>query len=66
VVPLSNGNRVVIDILFRMLTTQELAAATSFPEDYDFIGSQKDVIKQIGNAVPVNLAEALCTELLRN
>ena len=49
-----------IDILIRMLQPDELAAATSFPEDYQFHGNKGDQVKQIGNAVPVKTAKALC------
>ncbi|GAA0305595.1 DNA cytosine methyltransferase [Halarchaeum salinum] len=54
-----------LDVRFRMLKPSELAAAQGFPSDYDFAGStKKDVTEQIGNAVPVNLARALCRHLL--
>jgi DNA (cytosine-5)-methyltransferase 1 len=52
-----------IDILFRMLQPHELAAAMSF-ENYKFAGNRGDQVKQIGNAVPVKIAEALCKSLL--
>ena len=42
-----------------MLTTKELSDAMSFPDDYIFCGSDSDAKKQIGNAVPPVLAEAL-------
>lgn len=53
-----------IDIRFRMLQPHELAAAMSF-ENYKFTGNRGDQVKQIGNAVPVKVAQALCTSLLR-
>lgn len=49
------------DILFRMLEPHELAAAMGFSTDdqaYEFTGTKTDQIKQIGNAVPVGMAEA--------
>jgi DNA (cytosine-5)-methyltransferase 1 len=49
-----------LDILFRMFTPRELALAMSFPGDYDFSGNRSDQVRQIGNAVPVRLAQALC------
>lgn len=52
-----------IDIRFRMLQPHELAAAMSF-ENYQFAGNKGEQVKQIGNAVPVRLAQALCTSLL--
>lgn len=57
-----------IDILYRMLSTRELARAMSFEVDgvpYPFRGTATDVTKQIGNAVPVRTAQALVYELLR-
>ncbi len=53
-----------IDILFRMLQPHELAAAMSFPKDYQFMGNRGDQVKQIGNAVPVQLARAHARALL--
>jgi DNA (cytosine-5)-methyltransferase 1 len=53
-----------LDIRFRMLQPKELAAAMSFPDGYKFEGSREAQVKQIGNAVPVKLATALCKEIL--
>jgi DNA (cytosine-5)-methyltransferase 1 len=53
-----------LDIRFRMLQPRELAAAMGFPADYEFCGTKTETIEQIGNAVPVNLAQALCERLL--
>jgi DNA (cytosine-5)-methyltransferase 1 len=55
---------VKIDIRFRMLRPHELSAAMSFDAGYKFTGNREDQVKQIGNAVPVKLAEALCREML--
>lgn len=44
---------------FRMLTTRERARAQGFPDTYQFHGTQRDVVKQIGNAVPVRVARFL-------
>lgn len=54
----------VVDIRFRMLQPHELAAAMSFPDGYQFSGVRDDKVKQIGNAVPVRLAAALCKSVL--
>lgn len=48
-----------IEVFFRMLTVIELAKAQGFPRGYQFCGTKTDAIKQIGNAVPGRLAEAL-------
>jgi DNA (cytosine-5)-methyltransferase 1 len=60
----AEGKRYKMDILFRMLKPHELAAAMSFPKDYRFSGTREQVVKQIGNAVPVRLAHALTATLL--
>lgn len=56
-----------LDICYRMLSNRELAHAMGFDEignDYQFAGNQAEVTKQIGNAVPVPLAEALVAAVL--
>lgn len=53
-----------LDIRFRMLQPHELAAAMGFPAGYRFAGKRGDVVKQIGNAVCVGVADALCTAAL--
>lgn len=57
-------NCAVVDILFRMLQPHELAAAMSFPKSYFFFGNREQKVKQIGNAVPVRLGEALFATIL--
>ena len=52
------------DIGFRMLKPHELAAAQGFPKHYVFSGTQKDQVRQIGNAVPCGFARALITAAL--
>ena len=44
------------DVLTRRLSWQECAAIQTFPPGFTFMGSISDVYKQIGNAVPVQLA----------
>lgn len=43
----------------RAITLREAAALQSFPDGYEFFGSNLHIARQIGNAVPVLLAEAL-------
>jgi DNA (cytosine-5)-methyltransferase 1 len=47
-----------------MFQPHELAAAMGFPKGYDFAGTKREKNKQIGNAVDVTLAEALCACIL--
>lgn len=48
----------------RPLTIREYARIQTFPDDWDFCGSVASQYKQIGNAVPVNLAEAIGRSLI--
>lgn len=54
-----------LDVLFRMLQPHELAAAMGFPKGYRFTGNRGDQVRQIGNAVCVSVADALCSAALR-
>jgi DNA (cytosine-5)-methyltransferase 1 len=58
------GDGLYLDIRFRMLKPHELAAAMGFPADYQFHGAVDARVKQIGNAVEVHQAEALCFAVL--
>lgn len=49
----------------RPLTIREYARIQTFPDDWGFSGSLSSQYKQIGNAVPVNLAWALGRSLIR-
>ena len=51
----------IVDIRIRMLKPYELAAAHSFPPDYKLTGTRGDMVKQIGNSVPVRTASAMCS-----
>ena len=41
----------------RRLSWREVAAIQTFPQDIEFYGDLTSIYKQIGNAVPVRLAE---------
>lgn len=49
----------------RPLTVREYARIQTFPDDWIFEGTITDKYKQIGNAVPVNLAWAVGRSLIR-
>jgi DNA (cytosine-5)-methyltransferase 1 len=53
------GENYFFDIRYRMLAPHELAAAQGFPPDYLFQGNKGEIVKQIGNAVPVGTATRL-------
>ena len=48
----------------RPLTVREYARVQTFPDDWVFSGSLNSQYKQIGNAVPVNLAHAMAARIV--
>lgn len=48
----------------RPLTVREYARIQTFPDNWQFVGSVSSKYKQIGNAVPVNLAYAVGNKLV--
>jgi DNA (cytosine-5)-methyltransferase 1 len=48
----------------RAISLREAASIQSFPDGYEFFGSNKNIAQQIGNAVPVTLAAELGKHLL--
>jgi DNA (cytosine-5)-methyltransferase 1 len=62
---LSNG-RFGHPVQNRAMTLLEAAILQTFPRSYHFAGNQNDVARQIGNAVPPKLAEALARSLLKH
>lgn len=49
----------------RPLTIREYARIQTFPDSWDFAGNEASQYRQIGNAVPVNLARAMGHSLVR-
>jgi len=49
----------------RPLTTREYARIQTFPDSWQFKGSMSDIYKQIGNAVPVNLAKSVGKSIIK-
>jgi DNA (cytosine-5)-methyltransferase 1 len=47
----------------RAITLREAALLQTFPEDYEFLGNASEIATQIGNAVPVQLVNALLPTL---
>ena len=50
----------------RRLRIPEMAAIQTFPDGYVFEGSRRDKVRQIGNAVPPELAKVVMRGLARN
>ena len=44
---------------------REYARIQTFPDSWEFAGNETSRYKQIGNAVPVNLAKAMGRSLIR-
>lgn len=49
----------------RSITLREGALLQTFPKDFKFAGNKVDVARQIGNAVPVKLAEIVGKQILK-
>lgn len=49
----------------RPFTIRENARIQSFPDDWEFVGSIANQYKQIGNAVPVELAKEIGKEIIK-
>jgi DNA (cytosine-5)-methyltransferase 1 len=47
----------------RRLTPSECALIQSFPKSFKFIGSENEIYRQIGNAVPPKMAEAIAKSI---
>lgn len=50
----------------RRLSARECAMLQTFPMDYEFVGSLNTVYRQIGNAVPVKLAEKIASGIYKS
>ncbi len=65
---LSNGKKVDLSIEvpkhLRRLTIKEAAAIQTFPNDYVFCGEKSSIYRQIGNAVPCDLARVVAESVL--
>ena len=52
-------DELVENCTFRMLQPHELQAGMGFPEEYIILGNKRDQVKQIGNAVAPQIAQAI-------
>ncbi len=50
----------------RTISLREGALLQTFPSDFEFVGNKVDIARQIGNAVPVNLAFAVGKEIIKS
>ena len=48
----------------RPITHREAARIQTFPDDFDFAGTKIEIARQIGNAVPPVLAEAIADAVM--
>ncbi len=60
------GEHIVVrdDGTFRYMTVRECARLQGFPDDYVFDGPRSEAMRQIGNAVPVVLAQVMAQSVL--
>lgn len=49
----------------RVITHYEAAMIQGFPESYQWVGTREEIARQIGNAVPIPLGQAIGRELLK-
>ena len=48
----------------RVLSVREAARFQTFPDNYYFVGNKTDLLKQVGNAVPVALAYSIAKKII--
>lgn len=60
-----SSNKCIHPFQDRALTPREGARLQSFTDDYKFVGTRSQIVKQIGNAVPPLLGEVIAKQLLK-
>ena len=58
------GTEQVVPHHIRRITTTEAAAIQTFPHNYEFVGEKSSIYRQIGNAVPCNLAASVAKAVI--
>lgn len=64
-VPGGENMMVLTDGSVRYLTAREAARIQTFPDDYHFTGAWTEIMRQLGNAVPVRLAHVVASGVAR-
>ena len=49
----------------RYFSVRESARIQSFPDDYEFVGVRSEAMRQIGNAVPVAVAQTFARAIVK-
>lgn len=65
-VPGGENMMVKADGSVRYFTARESARLQTFPDGYVFHGSWSEIMRQLGNAVPVTLAEVVCSSVAQS
>ncbi len=60
---ITKSGRYIHPVYNRIMSVREVARIQSFPDDFLFVGSINQMYQQIGNAVPVKMAEAIAQEI---
>lgn len=63
---ITKGGRYIHPVYNRFISVREAARIQSFPDDFKFSGSINNMYAQIGNAVPVKMAEAIGEKIKEN
>jgi len=61
---ITKNGRYIHPVYHRLISVREAARIQSFPDDFMFTGGKETMYAQIGNAVPVKMAEAIGIKLL--